>query len=135
MAGRWIVKSDPDAYGFDDLLKEGDATWDGVKNPLALKHMRSMAAGDEVLVYETGGVKAVVGTARVTRAARPDPKRKDPRLVVVGLAVGGRLYRPVGLAAIKADPVFRDLALVKIPRLSVMPVSERQWLRLLELGS
>lgn len=130
----WILKTEPSTYSFDDLLREKTAVWDGVKNPVALKHLRAMQRGDEVLVYHTGDEKAVVGRARVTKEAYPDPKKQDPRLVVVELAAGPRLPGPVTLAAIRADSTFRDLPLVRMPRLSVQPVSAAQWKRLLKLG-
>ena len=130
----WILKTEPSTYSFDDLKREKTAAWDGVKNPLALKHLRAMERGDLVLVYHTGDEKAVIGRARVTRTAYPDPKKKDEKLVVVDLAAGSLLAAPVTLAAIKADPAFRDLALVRMPRLSVQPASAEQWKRLLKLG-
>ncbi len=130
----WILKTEPSTYSFDDLVKQKTAVWDGVKNPLALKHLRGMQPGDEVLIYHTGGEKAAVGLARVTRAAYPDPKLKDPKLVVVELKAGAKLATPVPLATIKADPVFKDLALVRMGRLSVVPATAAQWQRLLRLG-
>ena len=130
----WILKTEPSTYSFDDLVKQRTAVWDGVKNPLALKHLRGMQPGDEVLIYHTGDEKAVVGLARVTRAAYPDPKLKDPKLVVVDLKAGVKLATPVPLATIKADPVFKDLALVRMGRLSVVPATATQWQRLLRLG-
>ena len=129
-----ILKTEPSTYSFDDLQREQTAVWDGVKNPLALKHLRAIQAGDEVLVYHTGDEKAVVGLARVTKAAYPDPKKKDPKLVVVNLMAGARLGVPVLLATIKADPALQDLALVRLPRLSVAPATVAQWKRLLNLG-
>ena len=130
----WILKTEPSTYSFDDLVKQKTAVWDGVKNPLALKHLRAMQPGDEVLVYHTGDEKAAVGLARVTKAAYPDPKLKDPKLVVVDLKAGGKLPTAVTLATIKADPVFKDLALVRMGRLSVVPATPAQWQRLLRLG-
>jgi len=130
----WILKTEPSTYSFDDLRREQTTVWDGVKNPVALKHLRAMQHGDEVLVYHTGDEKAVVGRARVTKAAYPDPKQKHPRLVVVELTAGARLPAPVTLATIRADAKFRDLPLVRMPRLSVQPVSAEQWKRLLQLG-
>jgi predicted RNA-binding protein with PUA-like domain len=130
----WILKTEASTYSFDDLQRAKRAVWDGVKNPLALKHLRSMQPGDEVLIYHTGGEKAVVGAARVTKAAYPDPKQRDARLVVVELRAGARLPAPVPLFAIKADPVFKDLALVRMPRLSVVPATAVQWKRLLQLS-
>lgn len=134
MAGHWILKTEPSAYSFSRLRSEGRAVWDGVTNPLALKHLREMAVGDDVLIYHTGDEKAAVGLARVVRAAYPDPKAGDPRLVVVDLEAGHPLPKPVPLAAVKADPAFADLALVRMGRLSVVPVPAAQWKRLLAMG-
>jgi len=134
MAGHWILKTEPSAYSFSRLRSEGRAVWDGVTNPLALKHLREMAVGDDVLIYHTGDEKAAVGFARVVRAAYPDPKAGDPRLVVVDLEAGHPLPKPVPLAAVKADPAFADLALVRMGRLSVVPVPAAQWKRLLAMG-
>ena len=134
MPGHWILKTEPSAYSFSRLQGEGRAVWDGVTNPLALRHLRDMAVGDDVLIYHTGDEKAVVGLARVVRAAYPDPKAGDPRLVVVDLEAGRPLPKPVPLAAVKADPAFADLALVRMGRLSVVPVPAAQWTRLLALG-
>ena len=130
----WILKTEPSTYSFDDLVKQKTAVWDGVKNPLALKHLRTMQPGDEVLIYHTGDEKAAVGLARVTKAAYPDPKKQDPKLVVVDLKAGTKLASPVTLATIKADPVFKDLALVRMGRLSVVPATTAHWQRLLRLG-
>ena len=130
----WILKTEPSTYSFDDLRREKSAVWDGVKNRVALKHLRAMQPGDELLIYHTGDEKAVVGRARVTGTAYADPKKKDPKLVVVDLAAGAGLPHPVPLSAIRADPAFRDLALVRMPRLSVVPASATQWKRLLKLG-
>jgi predicted RNA-binding protein with PUA-like domain len=130
----WILKTEPSTYSVDDLLRQKTAVWDGVKNPLALKHLRAMQSGDEVLIYHTGDEKAVVGTARVTKPAYPDPKQKDPKLVVVDLRAGDRVPAPVPLSVIKSDPLFQDLALVRMPRLSVVPATAAQWKRLLQLA-
>jgi predicted RNA-binding protein with PUA-like domain len=134
MAGHWILKTEPSAYSFSRLQSEGRAVWDGVTNPLALKHLREMAVSDDVLIYHTGDEKAAVGLARVVRAAYPDPKAGDPRLVVVDLEAGHPLPKPVPLTAVKADPAFADLALVRMGRLSVVPVPAAQWKRLLAMG-
>jgi predicted RNA-binding protein with PUA-like domain len=134
MAGHWILKTEPSAYSFSRLESEGRAVWDGVTNPLALRHLREMAVGDDVLIYHTGDEKAAVGLARVARAAYPDPKAGDPRLVVVDVEAGRPLPKPVPLTAVKADPAFADLALVRMGRLSVVPVPAAQWKRLLAMG-
>jgi predicted RNA-binding protein with PUA-like domain len=130
----WILKTDTDTYSFDDLAREHRAIWDGVSNALALKHIRSMAKDDRVLIYHSGDEKALVGLARVASAPYPDPKQDDPKLVVVDIEAGKRLPRPVSLATVKADPAFADLALVRMSRLSVIPVSEAHWKRLLALA-
>src|SRR5207248_10313730 len=95
MPGYWIVKTEPSTYSFDDLARQKTAAWDGVKNNLALKHLRSMKVGDEVLVYHTGDEKAVVGVAEVTRAAYADRKQEEAKLVVVDRKAGGGVPRPV----------------------------------------
>jgi predicted RNA-binding protein with PUA-like domain len=132
VAAHWILKTEPSTYSFDRLVEERKTVWDGVSNPVALRHLREMAVGDQVMIYHTGDVKAVVGLARITRAAYPDPK--DPKLVVVELEAGNRLPRSVTLASIKADPAFADLALVRMGRLSVVPVKPEQWNRLMGMG-
>jgi predicted RNA-binding protein with PUA-like domain len=131
---RWILKTDSDVYPFDQLERERRAVWDGVSNPVALKHIRSMAPGDPLLIYHSGAKKELVGLARVTSAPYPDPKHKDPKLTVVDIEVDQRLPRTVSLATIKSDPAFADLALVRQPRLSVIPIPEAQWKRLLAMG-
>ena len=130
----WILKTDADTYPFDQLEREQRTVWDGVTNALALKHIRSMAPGDAALIYHSNVGKELVGLARIASAPYPDPKRKDPKLVVVDLEADRRLPRPVTLAAIKADPAFSDLGLVRMSRLSVIPVPADQWKRLLQMG-
>ena len=134
MPGYWILKTEPSTYSFADLQKATRAVWDGVKNAVALKNLRQMQPGDRVLIYHTGDEKAVVGVAEILSAAYPDPKAKDPRLVVVDLKAVKPLPQPVTLAQIKADKTFADLALVRIGRLSVSAASAAQWNRLVSLG-
>src|SRR5437764_2167634 len=134
MPNHWIVKTEPSTYSYDDLARQKTAVWDGLKNNLALKHLRQMKPGDRVLVYHTGDEKAVVGIAEVASEAYPDPKQKDPKLAVVDLKAIGRLPRPVPLAEIKKDRAFADLGLVRMGRLSVMPASADQFKRLEKLG-
>lgn len=134
MANYWILKTDADTYAFDQLARERRAVWDGVSNSLALKHIRSMRKGDQALIYHSGDEKALVGLARIASGPYPDPKAGDPRLAVVDVEAGERLARPVTLAAVKADPAFADLGLVRMSRLSVIPVPPEQWQRLLEMG-
>jgi predicted RNA-binding protein with PUA-like domain len=130
----WILKTDADTYPFDRLVRERRTVWDGVSNALALKHIRSMAKGDHALIYHSGDEKALVGLARIVSDPHPDPKTKDPKLAVVEVEAGERLPRPVTLAAIKADPAFAELGLVRMSRLSVIPVPPEQWKRLLSMA-
>ena len=131
---RWLVKTEPDEYSFDDLVRAGRDRWDGVRNPVALRHMRSMHPGDEVFVYHTGNVKAIVGLARVASDPYPDPQAGDPKWIVVDLEAVRPLARPVTLAAIKADPAFASWELVRISRLSVMPVPDPLWERIMAMA-
>jgi len=134
MANYWILKTDADTYPFDRLVSERRAVWDGVSNALALKHIRSMAKGDHAFIYHSGDEKALVGLARIVSDPYPDPKSDDPKLAVVDVEAGDRLAHPVTLAAIKADPAFAELGLVRMSRLSVVPVPADQWKRLLSLA-
>lgn len=130
----WLLKTEPSAYSYEDLQRDGKAVWDGVTNPVALKNLRSMKAGDRVFVYHTGGEKAAVGIAEVVREAYPDPKRKDPKLVVMDIKPLGRLARPVGLAELKSLAVFKDSPLVRQGRLSVVSLTAAQWKAIEERG-
>ena len=132
MPAYWILKTEPSEYSFADLTRARRARWDGVSNPVALRNLRSMREGDRVMIYHTGNEKRIVGLARIAGAPYPDPS--DDRLVVVDVEADGPLAQPVTLAAIKADPAFRDLALVRQGRLSVVPVGEELWERLLEMA-
>ena len=132
MARHWVLKTEPSEYGFLDLVRDRRTRWEGVSNPVALKHLRSMLEGDEVLIYHTGNEKAVVGLARVVSRPYPDPK--DPKLVVVDVEPIRPLPRTVSLAEIKAEAAFADLGLVRVPRLSVVPVEPAQWKRLLAMA-
>ena len=134
MPNYWIVKTEPSTYSYDELERQKNAVWDGVKNNLALKHLRQMMPGDRVLVYHTGDEKAVVGVAQVMSQAYPDPKQKDPKLAVVDLKAAGRLPQAVPLGEIKKDRAFADLGLVRMGRLSVMPASAEQFDRILKMG-
>ena len=134
MPSYWIVKTEPSTYSYDDLRREKKTVWDGVKNNLALKHIRSMKKGDNVLVYHSGADKALVGLAVVASDPYPDPKAKDEKLTVVDLRATKPLTRSVALSEIKSDGGFKDLALVRMPRLSVMPATAAQWKRLLKMA-
>jgi predicted RNA-binding protein with PUA-like domain len=125
--GHWLFKSDPEAYSFDDLERDKKTTWDGVRNPLALKNLRSAKKGDSVFIYHSGEQKAIVGVAEIIKEAYPDPKAKDPKLFVVDIQYVKRSKRPVTLAEVKARKEFADFPLTRMPRLSVMPVTDAQW--------
>lgn len=129
----WLLKTEPTAYAFDDLVRERTTAWTGVKNPQARLHLRAMKAGDAVAVYHTGAVRAVVGLATVTRAAYPDPAGGAGALAV-DLRAGARLAAPVELAALKAGKAFAGSPLLTQGRLSVVPLTAAQWKALLKLG-
>ena len=126
----WLVKEEPTHYAFDALVSDKKAVWSGVRNALAQKHLRAMKKGDRVLYYHTGNEKAVVGIARALSGPYPDPEDAGGKYVAVDLAPVARLPRPVTLAEIKADRAFGDFPLVRIARLSVMPVSDAEWARI-----
>ena len=132
MARHWVLKTEPSEYGFPDLVRDRRTRWEGVSNPVALKHLRSMLEGDDALIYHTGNEKALVGLARVASAPYPDPK--NPKLVVVDVEPVKPRPRAVPLAEIKAEPAFAELGLVRVPRLSVVPVEPPQWKRLLAMA-
>jgi predicted RNA-binding protein with PUA-like domain len=132
VARHWVLKTEPSEYGFPDLVRDRRTRWEGVSNPVALKHLRSMLEGDDALIYHTGNEKAVVGLARVASAPYPDPK--NPKLVVVDVEPVKPLPRTVQLAEIKAETAFAELGLVRVPRLSVVPVEPAQWKRLLAMA-
>ena len=130
----WLLKTEPDNYSYADLERDGATVWDGVRNNAALMHMRTMRPGDLALIYHTGDERQAVGLAEVTSAPYPDPALADPKLVVVDIKPLRRLTRPVTLAAVKAIPEFATYALVREGRLSVVPTTDAQWARLLELA-
>ncbi|HVH05596.1 MAG TPA: EVE domain-containing protein [Myxococcota bacterium] len=130
--GHWLVKTEPGSYGWERFAKEGVARWDGVRNATARRNLAEMKPGDAVLFYHTGDDKQVVGVARVARAAYPDPA--DAAWVAVDLEPVQPLARAVTLKEIKADDAFADLALVRQPRLSVMPVAKAAFERILKLA-
>lgn len=132
---RWLLKTEPTEFSFDDLEKDGMAVWDGISNNLALMHLRAMKKGDELLVYHSGSEKAVVGTARVSRSAYPDPKKEDPKMVVIEIQPGKKLTHPVRLTEIRKRKEFESFDLVRISRLSVIPVPDKIWHTLLKMGN
>ena len=128
----WLFKEEPTHYSFDELVKDGTTVWSGVKNPLAQKHLRSVKRGDRIFYYHTGDEKAVVGIARAAGDAYPESKDQAGKTSVVDVEPVKKLPRPVTLAEIKADAAFKSFALVRISRLSVMPVTDDEWRRIEE---
>jgi len=128
----WLMKSEPETYSWDDLFREGGTEWDGVRNNAARLHLKAMKAGDEAFLYHSMSDKAVVGVMRIVREAQPDPK--DAAWVSVRVEPVRKLEKPVTLAAIKADPSLAKMELIRQSRLSVAPVREGEWKRVLELA-
>jgi len=126
----WLVKEEPTHYSFDDLQRDGRTSWSGVRNPVAQKNLRSMQKGDRIFFYHTGDVKAIVGTAKAASAPYPDPADKTGKLYAIDVVPEKKLNSPVTLAAVKADKAFASFPLVRISRLSVMPVTDDEWKRL-----
>ncbi|HLE33441.1 MAG TPA: EVE domain-containing protein [Bacteroidota bacterium] len=135
MENLWLMKTEPETYSFDDLVREGRTVWDGVSNPLALKHIRSMQKGDRVLIYHTGSEKAIVGIAEVVGNPGQPAGKNETKLTVVEIKAAARLKSPVTLQAIKANKVFSAFELVRLPRLSVMPVSRPLWDKIVKMGA
>jgi predicted RNA-binding protein with PUA-like domain len=132
---QWLFKEEPGTYSYDDLARDGRTSWTGVRNPLAQKHLRSVRKGDRIFFYHTGAEKAVVGIARAAGAPYPDPADRTGRLYAVDVEPVKKLRSPVTLAAIKAEASFASFPLVRLPRLSVMPVTDEQWQRIERMGS
>ena len=134
-AMNWLFKEEPANYSFDALVKDKKTTWSGVKNPLAQKHLRSVKKGDRIFYYHTGDEKSVVGIAKALGDAYADPADKNEKAAVVDVAPVKKLPRPVTLAEIKATAAFKDFPLVRISRLSVMPVTDAQWTRIEKMAT
>jgi len=127
---QWLVKEEPEHYSYDQQKKDRRTVWAGVKNPLAQKHLRTIRKGDRIFYYHTGKEKAVVAMAKAAGDAYPDPKDPAGKLYVVDVVADRKLERPVTLAEIKADRAFATFPLVRMSRLSVMPVSDAEWMRI-----
>lgn len=127
MANRWLFKTEPSVYSFQQLQKDKKTMWDGVKNNLALKNLKDIKKGDEILIYHTGDEKAAVGIARALGGAYPDPSQKNPRMLVVDIEAVKPLPRSVTLAEVKANKKLANFDLVRLSRLSIMKVSDEQW--------
>lgn len=126
----WLVKEEPTNYSYDDLARDGRTSWTGVRNPLAQKHLRGIRKRDRIFFYHTGSEKSVVGIVRAATDAYPDPADKTGKLYAVDVEPVKKLKAPVTLAAIKADKAFASFPLVRMSRLSVMPVSDDEWDRI-----
>lgn len=134
MENRWLLKTEPGEYSFDDLVREREAVWSGVTNALALKYLRSIRKGEELLIYHSGKERAIVGLAKAASVPYPDPKLHNPRMVVVDVVPVRKLKQAVSLDAIKSSRGFKDFELVRLPRLSVMPVPDLAWNAILRMA-
>jgi predicted RNA-binding protein with PUA-like domain len=131
----WLFKEEPTHYGYDEFVKDGTTVWSGVKNPVAQKHLHAVKKGDRIFYYHTGDEKAVVGVAKAMGDAYSDPDDTSGKFAVVEIAPVKKLKRPVTLKEIKAEPAFKDFPLVRISRLSVMPVTDAEWNRIEKLST
>lgn len=127
---QWLVKEEPENYAYIQLEQDGKTVWSGVRNPLAQKHLRAIRKGDRIFYYHTGKEKAVVAIARAGSDAYPDPADPSGKLFALDVLPDHVLPQPVTLAVIKADTAFASFALVRMSRLSVMPVSDAEWQRI-----
>jgi predicted RNA-binding protein with PUA-like domain len=131
----WLLKTEPDCYAWDDLERDKRTVWDGVTNALALKHLRSMNKGDLALIYHTGGQRQAIGLAEIASHPYPDPSADDDKLTVVDVKLKRKLKRPITLDELKADPAFAGWDLLRIGRLSIVPVPEKMWQRIEQLAA
>jgi predicted RNA-binding protein with PUA-like domain len=123
----WLFKEEPENYSYDDLARDGRTSWTGVRNPVAQRNLRSVKKGDRIFFYHTGKEKSVVGICRAAGDAYPDPADKTGALYAVDVEPVKKLKSPVTLASVKADSRFADFPLTRVPRLSVMPVPDKEW--------
>jgi len=128
----YLFKTEPSAYSFADLKRDKSTVWDGVKNPSALKYMRNIKKGDTIVIYHTGDEKQAVGLATATSEPFPDPKLDEPKRTVIRIKAGAALKTPVPLSEIKTDAVLRTIEMVRLPRLSIVPLSATHFKRLLQ---
>src|SRR4051812_5843263 len=131
----WLVKSEPDAYAWSDLVRDGTTIWSGVRNYAARLHLKTMRPGDRVFFYESVTTKAAVGIAEVTRAAFPDETAEEPGWVAVELKAVTPLAHPVTLEKVKAEPALANMALLRLSRLSVQPVTRAEFERIVKLSA
>lgn len=130
----WLLKSEPDVYSWDDLVKDGETVWNGVRNNAARLHLRAMAEGDEALFYHSNIGKQAVGLCRISRTAYPDPTDESGQWVAVSVQPVSPLARPVTLAEMKAEPALADFQLIRQSRLSVVPVTDAEWAVILRMA-
>ena len=130
----FLFKTEPSTYSYADLVRDKRTVWDGVSNPVALRHLSTLRKGDTVVIYHTGDEKSAVGLATATKDPFPDPKLDDPKRLVTEISAERALPRPVTLAEVKADGILKTTELARLPRLSIMPFTEVQFRRLLELA-
>jgi predicted RNA-binding protein with PUA-like domain len=133
MPQRWLFKTEPAEYSFDDLERDGKTVWSGVHNSLALKYLREMRLGDQILIYHTGAEKAIIGLAEATSDPYPDPQENDEKLLVIAIKPKRRFKNHVTLYQIKTRDELQDFDLVRLPRLSVVPVRDPHWDVLLDM--
>ena len=133
-SGKWLVKSEPVKYSWDDLVRDGETAWDGVRNNQAALYLKAMKVGDELFYYHSNEGLAVVGIAKVSREAYPDPTDAAGRFVAVSVKPGRKLARPVTLAEMKAEPRLAGMAMFRQFRLSVVPLTDAEWATILELS-
>ena len=133
MSRQWLFKTEPSEYSYDDLERETKAVWDGVTNSLALKHLRQVRIGDEILIYHSGDVKAIIGLAQAVSDPYQNPREDDEKLIVINLKPKRRLVRPITLSEIKVIEEFKEFDLLRLPRLSVIPIPDNYWDRLQDL--
>ncbi len=126
----WLFKEEPSNYSFDALVKDGSTVWSGVRNPVAQRNLHAVKKGDRIFYYHTGDEKSVIGIARALADAYADPDDPSGKAAVVDVGPVKKLARPVPLKEVKADPFFKTFALVRISRLSVMPVTDAEWARI-----
>jgi predicted RNA-binding protein with PUA-like domain len=127
MATRWLFKTEPSVYSYQQLEKDKKTMWDGVANNLALKNLKDIQKGDQILIYHTGDERQAVGIARAAGGAYPDPSKKNPKLLVVDIEAVKPLPKPVTLAEVKANKKLANFDLVRLSRLSIMKVTDEQW--------
>ena len=130
----WLLKTEPDVYSYDDLVRDKQTCWDGVSNTLALKHIRAMNKDDTVIIYHTGKQRQAVGLATVVKGPYPDPGADDEKLAVIDIKPTGKFAHPVALDVIKSDKAFAGWDLLRIGRLSVVPTPQPMLDRLVELA-